>query len=581
MYMPSSLVEYTAKALAFTYYLYLEKFNEYPECDVDEAANKLCGVLTHDDSFGVYNSIEELKAAIRIGSDEVYSNQGLGFKFDPLAINYDLGNFTKDELLGILNYSFPNSLRDESTPESVSELALLVADKFLKNKHNVTDMTCGEGSFLLKAAKEYKHVEGVEINLSNYTIAKMRLYANKINGNIRNCNCFEDSWYRQPLSNDSNLVFSEFPWKMIVKDHTQKEIMFNCNANRFLLSSGTTTDYFFLSAMMNYLDEKDGVAISVVPLSILSNLADKKVREHMIERGFVKAVISLPSNIFSRTNIATAMIVLTKTKNDRVALFDGSSYFLKENRKINKIDVQKLFNEFNQAFDKEECLFDIKTIAKSEFSLSPAVYTKQVELAMPNATDLVTMADIFTGWQVPSAKLESIHKTDGTGIRLLQMSNVENGSIVSRLEKYDIPQTTVEKFKVQKGDVVISTKSLKVKSAVVDLNTDDPIVAAGSIMVIRPRPKSLDPYYLVAYFESDLGKQILEMYQSGNIIPNLTINNVKKIPVPGLPFDVQLEIGRKYMDLRDLIRCEKDRLALLESKQKKILDNIWDDKEGE
>lgn len=581
MYMPASLVEYAAKALAFTYYLYLEKFNDYPEVDVDEASNRLANALTEEDTSYTYKTVKELAAAVKVGAEEVYANQGLGYRFDSLGISLDLSNFAKDELLAMLNYSFSNSIHDESTPDSLSDLVLLIANKFLKQKINVTDMTCGEGSFLLKASKEYPHVEGVEINISNSIIANMRLHANEIEGRVRNANCFDDSWHHQTARYGSNLVFSEFPWKLIVKDSRQREIMFNCNANRFLLNQGDTSDYFFLSAMMNYLDRDDGVAISVVPLSILSNLADKRVRDHMLRRGFVKAVITLPTNIFARTNIGTAMVVLSDTKNERVALFDGSSFFQKENRKINSVNAQELFAAFSKSFDNEECLFTPEEIAKHDYSLSPAIYFKKIEKTMLNATELVELADIFTGWQVPSAKLESIHKTDGTGTRLLQMSNVENGSIVSKLERYDIPENTIEKFKVQKGDVVISTKSLKVKSAVVDLNTDEPIVAAGSIMVIRPKEKKLDPYYLVAYFESDLGRQILEMYQTGNIIPNLSINNVKKIPVPGLLYDRQVRIGAEYMDLRDLIRSEKERLKALESKANKMLDNLWDTEEGE
>lgn len=580
-YMPASLVEYTAKALAFTYYLYLEKFNEYPDQDVSGAAYKLCEALTEEDTSYTFMTVEELKEAVNEGPDEVYYYQGLGYKFDPFAINLDLSDFSKDELLALLNYSFPNSVHDESTPDRLSDLVLLLANKFLKQKINVTDMTCGEGSFLLKAAKEYPHVEGVEINSDNSMIANMRLHANEIEGRVRHANCFEDSWKHQTANVGSNLVFAEFPWKLIVKDHNQRDVMLNCNANRFALNHGATSDYFFLSAMMNYFDCDDAVAIAIVPLSTLSNLTDKNIRDNMLERKFVKAVITLPNSIFKRTNTNTAIIVLSNGDNEKVALFDGSSYFKKENRILNAVCAEELFDAFSKSFDSGECLFTREEISKHDYSLSPAVYLRKIDKSMPNATELSELADIFTGWQVPSAKLEMIHKKDGSGIRLLQMSNVENGSIVSTLEKYDIPESTVEKFKLQKGDVVISTKSLRVKSAVVDIDTETPIVAAGSIMVIRPKDKKVDPYYLVAFFESDLGKQVLEMYQTGNIIPNLSINNVKKLPVPGLTYEEQVNIGKEYRDLRDLIASEKLRLKSLQAKVNTILDNLWDKEAGE
>ena len=54
-----------------------------------------------------------------------------------------------------------------------------------------------------------------------------------------------------------------------------------------------------------------------------------------------------------------------------------------------------------------------------------------------------------------------------------------------------------------------------------------------------------------------------------------------KIPVPGLLYDRQVRIGAEYMDLRDLIRSEKERLKALESKANKMLDNLWDAEEGE
>ena len=587
--LPASVAEDVLRKLAFTYYLYKKVLGEYPTDNLDATVHYLASVLDDEEKLfeiganhqflrnNIFRGKYELISAVESGLHDFYFYSN---RFDSMQVSMILSDLTEEDLLAVLNNQFEGSVRDDSTPESVVNLVLALANSHIKEKRRFIDMTCSSGSFLLKAAKEYEFVEGVEINKENALIAKMRLFANEISGEIRNCNCFEDSWHHQAVSLKSNLVFSEFPWKMIVKDHYQKEIMFNCNANRFVLGPTSTTDYFFMSAMMNYLNQ-DGIAITVVPLSTLSNLSDSRVREHLVERGFVKEVIALPSNIFGRTNVATALVVFGLQKTDKIAFFDGSSYYRQEKRWINVIDVERLLVDFNRAKEQETCFFNAEEMAKHDFSLSPLHYLNKVESIIPQSAELVSAAEIFTGWQVPSAKLETIHRTDGSGVQLLQMSNVENGIISTKLERYDIPQTTIEKFKVEKGDVVISTKSLRVKSAVVDIDTDEPVVASGSIMVIRPKARILDPYYLVAYFESDLGKQALELYQTGSVIPNLSINNVKKLPIPLLDYSRQLKIGSEYRDLRDLIISERKRLKALEDKANGILDNLWDSKEGE
>ncbi len=597
-FLPASVCDDTLRKLAFTYYCYKRVINRdaFGFLDANDVTRQITKIASgefdkntpfSDDEFVQYflnnyapfESRHELASALEEGLEDChyFGNDGQ-HTFDIVQISNILASLSESELLEILNVQFEGSSRDNSTPESVSNLVLEIAKRYSISTNKAFDMACSTGSFLLKAAKDYKYIGGVEINKENTLIAKMRMFANRINANIRNDNCFRDSWSHQASSDKYDLVFSEFPWKMVVKDYGQKEEMYKCDANRFCLQPNTTTDYFFISAMMNYLNQ-EGVAITVVPLSILSNLADTKVREHILKRGFVKEIIALPSSIFERTNVATALVVLSFEKQENVFMFDASSYFLEEKRWIKSIDINKLLNDYDFAKNNKIGFHSLEEISKKGYSLSPLHYSSVVTNILPNAREMGEVADIFTGWQVPSAKLETIHKTDGTGIQLLQMSNVENGTIVSKLERYDVPQKSVDKFKVEKGDVVISTKSLRVKSAVVDLDTNEPVIASGSIMVIRPKKELLDPYYLVAYFESDLGKKAIELYQTGSVIPNLSINNVKRIPVPFLEYKKQVEIGNNYRELRDLILSEKRRLNLLETKIRTMLDGLWDKRE--
>ena len=57
----------------------------------------------------------------------------------------------------------------------------------------------------------------------------------------------------------------------------------------------------------------------------------------MVEENIIEAVISLPSNLFSWTSLATSIIIFNKgKKNDKILFIDASKYFEKQ-VKINNL----------------------------------------------------------------------------------------------------------------------------------------------------------------------------------------------------------------------------------------------------
>ena len=283
--LPAFCAEDVMRKLALTYYLYRKLINTNNECDFDKTTRCVLSFVDNLDKDNASTSKNPLVKKIFSVRKEICELVDNGYKdyrsytkesdsYDPNQITRIYNDLNDDCLLDLINCSFENSIRDDSTPDTISELVLKLADKYTKNKNIVTDMTCSSGTFLMKAAKTFKRVEGVEINKDNATLAKVRIALMGVDSEIRNSNCFEDSWHHQVIRPKSDLVFAEFPWKLIIKDPDQKEVMLNCNANRFMLTQNSSTDYFFLSAMMNYLNDT-GVAMTVVPLSTLSNLSDK------------------------------------------------------------------------------------------------------------------------------------------------------------------------------------------------------------------------------------------------------------------------------------------------------------------
>ena len=581
------------RKFAFTYFLYRQfnksiqsehfevvTFKVIEKIKTGELYNAILDGEKNVISYKPFKNKEELIAAVRSAHDDFYFFSNSYFKNpDGMQISLLFDDLNNDELLEILNEQFAKSMYDETVPGTVADFALLEGKEYLKNNQKFFNMGCSNGSLILKYQDEFETLNGVDINQENVEIAKMRMYANLISGEIRQADSFKDAVQARLANETYDFVFGKFPWRInYSKDTDAIKWMQKANNSVLPLDVRSTSDFYFISAMFNYMS-CDSVGVAVVPLSTLSNISDYEVRKTMVQKGYLREIISLPAKIFDHTDISTALIIFGKKPVKKIAFFDASSFYKPKDRVKGEINVSALVDEFKKAKENETCYFDEESIKQHEYSLSPSLYLHDIKEIIPNGTDLCDVAEIFTGWQVSSAKLEEIHKTDGGGVQLVQMSNVEDGTIKSKLERYDVPIKSAEKFSVQKGDVVISTKSLKVKSAVIDLDTDEPIIASGSIMVLRPKKGVLDPYFLVSYFESDLGKQAIRLYQTGSVIPNLSINNVKKIPIPLLSYEKQVEIGKVYKDLRDLIISEKQRLESLEKKVSKMLDNLWDKEE--
>lgn len=462
---------------------------------------------------------------------------------------------------------------NDTTPSSLSKFVLSIAkENGLKGK--ITDITCGYGCFLSESVKfGFDTALGIEINKQSAKMAQMNIYVRGIKGTIANQNCFDYCWHN--CHGDSSVVFGEFPWKLRINSRKERETMMNCNANRLPMNENNTTDYFFMSAMLSQLSDT-GKAFAVVPGSTLVSLTDRDVRNYMVHQGYVESVIELPENLFyPRTGIKTYLVILSRG-NNVVSFGDISNCTEPLSRHEIGIDLEKAMGVYKKMKSDYHAWRNDEDLAARDYSLMPSHYLNDISKAIPFAKPLIELADVFTGWQVTREKLEKIHRTDGTGTKMLQMSDVENGVIKEPLERYEIEPKTATRFRVLDGDVVISTKSQNVKSAVASLGEDDYVVASGSIMVIRPHKDVLNPYYLKAYFDSSVGKKSFAAYQTGVFIPNLTINNVKKIPVPAIDKSEQDALAKSYQDVNGLIQAEMKDLERLKAKSEGLLDKIWD-----
>ena len=139
----------------------------------------------------------------------------------------------------------------------------------------------------------------------------------------------------------------------------------------------------FIQHIMFSLAEKGKAAI-VVPTGFITAQSgiEKKIRERLIERHWLKGVVSMPSNIFANTGTNVSVLFLDKTNQDKVILVDASKLGEKvkegKNQKtiLSKEEEQKIIDAFRnkEAIDDFSVVASYDEIKEKNYSFSAGQY---------------------------------------------------------------------------------------------------------------------------------------------------------------------------------------------------------------
>ena len=326
------------------------------------------------------------------------------------------------------------------TPKPIVEF--IVTAIGVNNDWKILDTSCGSGGFLLHALKavrddaneifsdeigsaswrDYwhvfaeKHLFGIEINEQISRVAKMNMiihddgHTNIITNDglknnrtleIENRNLnFQDETFDLIMTNppfgstikadevgyykeyelfEKNLGFTE------IKDRISDDN----NKNKWRTSQ--STEVLFLERCYKYLNEENGYLAIVVPDGILTNSSSQYVRDWLIEKFRVLAVVSLPQHTFAHVKAGVKSSVL----------------FLKKHPK-------KLTQQF------EQTLSDVKAIVRGEKELDKEqraermleLYKEHIRKYSSNYEVMMVVVDNIgydtTGKKIDGSELQSI-----------------------------------------------------------------------------------------------------------------------------------------------------------------------------
>ena len=288
--------------------------------------------------------------------------------FNDPKLNFSANSAEGDDILGDAYEYLMRHFATESgkskgqfyTPAEVSRVLAKVIGISGRNATTQTtayDPTCGSGSLLLKVMHEAgKNIElyGQEKETATAGLARM----NMILHHAETAEIVADNTLSKPAFKTgeglkkfdyivANPPFSLKSWSNGVSTDGDE-----FNRFEFGVPPEKNGDYAFLLHILTSL-KGTGKAAVVLPHGVLfRGNAEGEIRRRIIQKGYIKAIIGLPANLFYGTGIPACILVLDKEhaqSRKGIFMLDASKGFIKDGPKnrLREQDIRRITDVFN------------------------------------------------------------------------------------------------------------------------------------------------------------------------------------------------------------------------------------------
>lgn len=479
----------------------------------------------------------------------------------------EIRNLVYDLLSGRNNY-VKTSI--ENSNNYISELAndLLEIDS---SDNIVMDFCSGAGNFLANVYKKaddnklvLKGLMGIEINPEVAHISQMALSILS-NGSVTPEIFVGNALERVNHPYTKAYVFPTFGISKVLNENIRKSFLFS----ELYLSNKNTAEWLFIDNMLSgLLGDK---AVALVTSRALFNSFDIEYRNKLITSGWLEGIIELPAGSLSFTGIKVYMLVFSKN-NKKVKFVDASDVMVADNKRYINLKLPvKVIEEMYYSKDVKtktiEELIDVPNICPSNIMLD-------VE-KLKNGAELKNLADVFIGSQYTLGTFENkgLISDKKTEYRILTSSDIENGMICwEELHYIDMKDDKFDKFAIQYGDVVVTSKSSKVKTAVVDIVPKEKILVTGGMLIVRPDQNKLNSTYLKMFLDSERGQAALKRVQKGSIVVTVTAKSLSSIEIPMINIEKQTKKATRYNEKLSTLAAYKQEIERIKTSLKTLFE---------
>lgn len=376
---------------------------------------------------------------------------------------------------------------------------------------------------ILSHCNQIKSKIGVDINVQNIELAKY------LNPSLH----FENL---DPLSYTSTSHFDS----VICFPPLRQRIQVN---GRRLQS-----EQLYLNKSLELLS-KQGTAVFIVANNFLTAPVFEELRNTILEKYGLDTVISLPKGILRNTGVDLSILVINHDKSK------ATKYFKIKDRAFSNTNLSN--SDFSVLKDNLVERWDYKFH-------NPKNREYEKELKNQETKRVTDLVEVVLGTHFSRDEI----KEEGDFLWLTSR-NVPNGNLtltdndkfISKKEFSRREQNAI----LQNGDILIPRIQRNKESFYVHTDTEKKIVAFQHFIILRG--KNAD--YVATYLNTDNGiklfNQQIERHARGNVMPTISISDLKNIEIPILPIE-DLELASK----RKLEKLSYNELLVIKEKYEKL-----------
>lgn len=335
-------------------------------------------------------------------------------RLDPSTVSHDLLGAGYEYLLKNFADESGKKAGEFFTPREV--VNLLVGILQPEPGESVYDPTCGSGGMLVatinqirESGKDHRtlRVYGQEINLTTASIARMNLFLHEIEDfDIKRGDTLRAPAFKDPSGavRTFDTVIANPPFSL---SNWGADRWAADPRARFGVPPAKNGDFAFVQHMVSSMNPGTGRVGVVMPHGVLfRGGAEAKIRQRLLERDLLEAVVGLPPNLFYSTSIPACLLIFRDQKpaerKDNVLFVDGSARFDKgKNQSVmSEGDVKTLVEAYRTGKDPdgdggaEVRLVPFEEIESNGFDLNIGRYIKvAAEETADLGTALVAYAD--------------------------------------------------------------------------------------------------------------------------------------------------------------------------------------------